>query len=452
MLFYVFLIATLNLGVGFAVAKSLGRGPRMPSRESILEWARYLGWWSFDRLIHLQLPKRFTRKKPASQPAAATVAAPKKSPPRPTAQPQAPTVEHADEEPVEEESPDAETEKPEDAVPSVVDEVSVEDMMAGLMQFRNQVASLDTKVRRCSRKPETREVKQCVDEFKQANGEFLAKSEEISEQLAGKASTDKNDDELRTKVQEAVQEQVAEVRRASQTLDHIDVDGDPKAGCQAMLSQSQGLIASSSQLSDKLTEARIEVAKQSGSPVECESLLIDELTQLPSRIALDKKIESLTTMQATPSITLALIDIDRLGDLNHKFGAQLGDRLLQGVSKHLNEQLSASRSLSRFEGQRFALLAPGESAKEISVEVEQLRQQLEATSFRAAEESISVTVSCSVADLQPEEELADFYTRIGSALNEAKRFGRNRTFLHDGKSPAPVVPPETEIDARVIDI
>ncbi len=36
--------------------------------------------------------------------------------------------------------------------------------------------------------------------------------------------------------------------------------------------------------------------------------------------------------------------------------------------------------------------------------------------------------------------------RAEAALREAKRYGHNRTFLHEGKYPTPVVPPEIPIE------
>jgi hypothetical protein len=36
--------------------------------------------------------------------------------------------------------------------------------------------------------------------------------------------------------------------------------------------------------------------------------------------------------------------------------------------------------------------------------------------------------------------------RAEAALREAKRYGHNRTFVHEGKFPIPVVPPELTIE------
>jgi hypothetical protein len=41
---------------------------------------------------------------------------------------------------------------------------------------------------------------------------------------------------------------------------------------------------------------------------------------------------------------------------------------------------------------------------------------------------------------------------LQEALDEAKRYGGNRTFMHDGKSPTPVVPAELAISPQQLAI
>ncbi|MEX0643173.1 MAG: hypothetical protein WD468_10760, partial [Pirellulales bacterium] len=41
---------------------------------------------------------------------------------------------------------------------------------------------------------------------------------------------------------------------------------------------------------------------------------------------------------------------------------------------------------------------------------------------------------------------------LEETLEEAKRYGGNRTFMHDGTSPTPVVPPELNIAAQTCTI
>ena len=79
-----------------------------------------------------------------------------------------------------------------------------------------------------------------------------------------------------------------------------------------------------------------------------------------------------------------------------------------------------------------------------------IRQQVEATQFRRDASSISVTVSCEVAESASHDTQAVLFERVEATLQEAKGYGRNRTFLHDGKFPAPVVPPVLPVETRTL--
>ena len=41
---------------------------------------------------------------------------------------------------------------------------------------------------------------------------------------------------------------------------------------------------------------------------------------------------------------------------------------------------------------------------------------------------------------------------IGTTLAEAKRYGRNRTFVHEGEYPTPVVPPNLSLSEKQLDL
>jgi hypothetical protein len=55
------------------------------------------------------------------------------------------------------------------------------------------------------------------------------------------------------------------------------------------------------------------------------------------------------------------------------------------------------------------------------------------------------------------ESLADdtansLFARVELALHEAKRYGRNRTFIYEGQYPTPVVPPNFSLSEKRIDL
>jgi hypothetical protein len=74
-----------------------------------------------------------------------------------------------------------------------------------------------------------------------------------------------------------------------------------------------------------------------------------------------------------------------------------------------------------------------------------MRQRIEATEFMADEKPVQATVSCALAQLSTDYSVADVLASLQETLEEAKRLGGNRTFMYDGMTPAPVVPPELNL-------
>ena len=59
-----------------------------------------------------------------------------------------------------------------------------------------------------------------------------------------------------------------------------------------------------------------------------------------------------------------------------------------------------------------------------------------------------VAVTAAVAEDKPET----LFARGSVAIQEAKRYGQNRTFLHDGKYPTPVLPPDFGIQEKSVSL
>jgi PleD family two-component response regulator len=78
--------------------------------------------------------------------------------------------------------------------------------------------------------------------------------------------------------------------------------------------------------------------------------------------------------------------------------------------------------------------------------IERCRQTIDSAHFEHKDFDIRITVSCALARANNDDSPSSILVRVESALREAKRYGHNRTFMHDGKYPTPVVPPEITIE------
>jgi diguanylate cyclase (GGDEF)-like protein len=84
------------------------------------------------------------------------------------------------------------------------------------------------------------------------------------------------------------------------------------------------------------------------------------------------------------AVTLLLIDVDRLKELNDRAGHGAGDRALQLVAESLRASCRVTDLPARFGGDEFAVLAPSTTAAEASSLAERIRSTLSQLSARGA--------------------------------------------------------------------
>jgi len=78
--------------------------------------------------------------------------------------------------------------------------------------------------------------------------------------------------------------------------------------------------------------------------------------------------------------------------------------------------------------------------------IERVRQTVELTAFNWEDLTIRVTLSCAAIRALPGETNEAVLGRAEATLREAKRYGRNRSFQHEGEYPTPVVPPNFALE------
>ncbi len=114
------------------------------------------------------------------------------------------------------------------------------------------------------------------------------------------------------------------------------------------------------------------------SMVETSYLLAyhDELTSLPSRRAFH---EALLRLQ--PPYSIAMVDIDHFKRCNDTYGHDTGDQVLRMVASRL-ARVTGGGQAYRCGGEEFAVVFPGKATTDVVDHLEQLRESIEASSFR----------------------------------------------------------------------
>jgi diguanylate cyclase (GGDEF)-like protein len=127
---------------------------------------------------------------------------------------------------------------------------------------------------------------------------------------------------------------------------------------------------------------------------------------------------------------LLYVDIDRFKSINDRFGHDVGDQILQEVTRALSQNTRETDVLSRFGGEEFVMLLPGIDLPGAIACAQRLHQNIREIDLLPQ----SVTVSIGVAESLPTESLEQLINRADRALLQAKTTGRNRTVIASGET------------------
>lgn len=154
--------------------------------------------------------------------------------------------------------------------------------------------------------------------------------------------------------------------------------------------------------------------------------LLDPLTGLLNRLALDRRLEELRTQAAQSDGVLCLIaaDIDYFKAINDTHGHDVGDIVLRDVAHALRTSLRTFSLLYRVGGEEFVAILPGLGSREGWRVAERLRASVENCRPHGIHITMSFGVAAAVGSGVVEYER--LFASADSCLYEAKRAGRNR--------------------------
>jgi len=199
-----------------------------------------------------------------------------------------------------------------------------------------------------------------------------------------------------------------------------------------MFSQFNELLEQIQQQNQELLEQNEDLSKLSEQ---------DALTGIANRRFLDDVLERSWRQCARlkSSMSVLMIDVDYFKPYNDRYGHPAGDQVLKQIAQTLQKNLYRSTDyLARYGGEEFCVvLADTESETALAI-AERLRSEIENLRIRSdvAKSEEVVTVSIGVAIFTPSAKMveANMIKAADDALYEAKRRGRNRVFMKDGKA------------------
>jgi diguanylate cyclase (GGDEF)-like protein len=124
-------------------------------------------------------------------------------------------------------------------------------------------------------------------------------------------------------------------------------------------------------------------------------------------------------------VSIGFFDVDHFKQINDHYGHQIGDEVLCGVVKILNERLRAYDSLGRMGGDEFLIIAPDVTEESSRALYERLISAIAGYTVATPAGKVPVTVSMGVctADLDSSEDR--LLSTADAAMYQAKRKGGN---------------------------
>ncbi|PKY11272.1 hypothetical protein B1757_05665 [Acidithiobacillus marinus] len=160
---------------------------------------------------------------------------------------------------------------------------------------------------------------------------------------------------------------------------------------------------------------------------------VDPLTGLLNRRGLKAAFarESARAQRQNQPLAVAIVDLDHFKQVNDQYGHDLGDRVLQGMARILQNTLRANDVITRYGGEEFVLLMPETSAEEAKRILERLQLLLGQQLFETRDKPLQVSFSAGVTCWQKNSSQEQMIAEADQAMYRAKKAGRKRIFMAD---------------------
>lgn len=155
--------------------------------------------------------------------------------------------------------------------------------------------------------------------------------------------------------------------------------------------------------------------------------MTDELTGVPNRRAVLRRLEGLLQRPDEPPCSVLIIDVDHFKSINDHHGHPVGDEVLKFIARELGSAVREPAFFGRLGGEEFLIVLPDTKLDGALPAAERLREQIMAidtTHWFPARRRITASIGVAVSGggLQTS---SDMLMRADGALYAAKRAGRN---------------------------
>ena len=173
--------------------------------------------------------------------------------------------------------------------------------------------------------------------------------------------------------------------------------------------------------------------KQLQDELRCASVR-DGLTGLLSRAFFAEQFERECnrSRRYESLFALAMVDVDRFGEVNERHGRASGDAVLRDIAAILRATTRESDSAARWARDEFIVLLPEANLRRATGFAKKLHRQIAEHDFSCCGRNLEITVSMAIASRQNigGKDPAEMLPLVRKCLAAAKDAGGGRTFYH----------------------
>jgi len=325
-------------------------------------------------------------------------------------------------------------------------------------RYREQLVGIESRSRSLLASSDSAGLKLLADDLQVENLAWLD-SQTAAAGMFTQRSGRLGDQEASAQVlEQTLLDQAAQIRAANQLLEGLQFPGEAETSGKQLLEQLHTLLAAAHALRDHMLDL-VATLLRAGERIGDlgEGGQLDKETRLPSRLGLEAVLSSWWQgdPQRSRPLSLMQIDIDRFARVNQRLGTRAGDRALIAAAGLIDDLIRKDRGsdrLCRIGGQSFLLVMGDTGPHQALAAAERLRQSFEATTFDDQGATFELTLSCGVIEAGRDESATVLLRRALAAVQFAKKAGRNRCSIDEGKGPATLDPPQFPVKGRVVNL
>ena len=153
----------------------------------------------------------------------------------------------------------------------------------------------------------------------------------------------------------------------------------------------------------------------------------DNLTKLYNRQKLNDELnkEVLREKRYEHGFSLIMFDIDDFKMVNDTYGHDIGDVVLQNISKITMDSIRSTDYAARWGGEEFMILLPETNLENTNKIAQTIREEIEIFDFDGVDGHITVSIGVAVFDKEKEDK-ESILKHVDIALYDAKNNGKNQ--------------------------